>query len=95
MGYILLEFDSDAYGEADFARNAEERHSVPGVGICGEGIPLSLFPRTQNCGISSTMEVEYVVTAGDVKETPYVTGILTFLMPSLGSESLEVFEDNM
>ena len=41
-----------------------------------------------------TTEAEYVAMADGVKEAHYVGGVLVFLMPSLGSPSIGVFEDN-
>ena len=48
----------------------------------------------QNCVTLSTTEVEYVAMADGVKGAwLYVQGVLVFLMPSLGSPSIGVFED--
>ena len=48
----------------------------------------------QKCVTLSITEAEYIAMAGGVKEALYVRGVLVFLMPSLGSPSIGVFEDN-
>ena len=55
---------------------------------------MSWFSRTQKCVTLSTTEAEYVAMANGVKEALYVRGVLVFLMPSLGSPSNKLFEDN-
>ena len=55
---------------------------------------MSWFPRPQKCVTLSTTEAECVAVADGVKEALYVRGVLFFLMPSLGSPSIGVFEDN-
>ena len=55
---------------------------------------MSCFSRTQTCVTLSTTEAEYVAMADGVKEALYVRGVLVFLMPSLGSPSIGVFEDS-
>ena len=54
---------------------------------------MSWFSRTQKCVTLSTTEVEYVAMANGVKEALCVRGILVFLMPSLGTMSIGVYED--
>ena len=54
---------------------------------------MSCFSRTQTCVTLSTTEAEYVAMANGVKEALYVRGVSVFLMPSLGSPSIGVFED--
>ena len=58
------------------------------------GTLVSSFCRTQKCATLSTTEAEYVAMADGVKEALYVRGVLVFLMPSLGSPSNKLFEDN-
>ena len=55
---------------------------------------MSWFSRPQKCVTLSTTEAEYVAIADGVKEALYVRGVLVFLMPSVGSPSIRVFEDN-
>ena len=45
------------------------------------------------CVTLSTTEAEYVAMTDGVKEPMCVRGGLVFLMPSLGSPSIGVFED--
>ena len=59
------------------------------MGVCW--CPGSL---TQKCVTLSTTEAEYVAMADGGKEALHVRGILAFLMPSLGSMSIGVYEDN-
>ena len=91
---MQLEFDLEIYVDADYAHKAEDRRSVSGVGVsCGRAL-VSWFSRTQKCVTLFTTEAEYVAMADGVKEALYVRGILAFLMPSLGSMSIGVYEDN-
>ena len=46
------------------------------------------------CVTLSTTEAEYEAIADGVKEALCVRGILAFLIPSLGSTSIGVYEDN-
>ena len=55
---------------------------------------MSWFSRTRKCVTLSNTEAEYVAMADGVKEALYVSGILAFLMPSLGAMSIGVYEDN-
>ena len=54
---------------------------------------MSWFSRTQKCVTLSTTEAEYVAIADGVTGALYVSGILAFLMPSLGPMSIGVYED--
>ena len=89
-----MECDLQTYENADCAHKAEDRRSVSGLAVCCGGTPVSWFSRTQKCVTLSTTEAEYVAMADGVKEALYVRGVLVFLMPSLGSPSIGVFEDN-
>ena len=82
------------YVDADYAHKADDKRSISGVAICWGGTLVSWFPRTQTCVTLSTTESEIVATADVVKEALQVRGVLFFLMPSLGSPSIGVFEDN-
>ena len=44
---------------------------------------------TQKCVTLSTTKAEYVAMADGVKEALYVRGVLVFLIPSLGSQSIK------
>ena len=55
---------------------------------------MSRFSRMKKCVTLSTTEAEYVAMADGVKEALYVREVLVFLMPSLGSPSIGVFEDS-
>ena len=94
MGDVQLEYDLETYVDADYAHKAEDRRSVSGVAVSCGGTLVSWFSRTQKCVTLSTTEAEYVAVADGVKEALYVRGVLVFLMPSLGSPSIGVFEDN-
>ena len=94
LGDVQLEYDLETYVDADYAHKAEDRRSVSGVAVCCGGTLVSWFSRTQKCVTLSTTEAEYVAMADGVKEALYVRGVLVFLMPSLGSPSIGVFEDN-
>lgn len=91
---VQLEYDLETYVDADYAHKADDRRSVSGVAVCCGGTLVSWFSRTQKCVTLSTTEAEYVAMADGVKEALYVRGVLVFLMPSLGSPSIGVFEDN-
>ena len=91
---IQLEFDLDTYVDADYAHKAEDRRSVSGAAICCGGTLVSWFSWTQKCVTLSTTEAEYVAMTDGVKEALYVRGILKFLMPSVESKGIGVFEDN-
>ena len=91
---VQLEYDLETYVDADYAHNAEDRRSVCGVTICWGATLVSLFSRTQKCVTLFITEAEYVAMADVVKEALYVRGVLVFLMPSLRSPSIGVFEDN-
>ena len=89
-----MEHGLDTYVDADYAHKADDRRSVSGVAVCCGDTLVSWFPRPQKCVTLSTTEAECVAVADGVKEALYVRGVLFFLMPSLGSPSIGVFEDN-
>ena len=94
LGSVQLEFDLETYVDAHYAHKVEDRRSVSGVAVnCGCAL-VSWSSRTQTCVTLSTTEAEYVAIADGVKEAQYVRGILAFLMPSLGSMSIGVYEDS-
>ena len=80
--------------DADYAHKADDRRSVSVVAVCCGGTLVSWFSRTQKCVTLSTTETEHVAMTDGVKEALDVKGVLVFLMPSLGSPSVGVFEDN-
>ena len=80
--------------DADYAHKADDRRSVSGVAVCCGVTLVSWFSTTQKCVTLSTTEAEYVALADGVEEARYVRGGLVFLVPSLGSPSIGVFEDN-
>ena len=94
LGSVQLGFDLETYVDADYTHKAEDRRSVSGVAVSCGGALVSWFSRTQKYVTVSTTEAEYVAMADGVKEALYVRGILAFLMPSLGSMSIGVYEDN-
>ena len=94
LGNVQLEYDLETYVDADYAHKAEDRRSVSGVAVCCRGTLVFWFSRTQKYVTPSTTEAEYVSMADGVKEALCVRGVLVFLMPSLGSPSIGVFEDN-
>ena len=94
MGFAQLEFDLETYVNADYAHKVEDRRSVSGVAVSCGGALVSWFSRTQKCVTLSTTKAEYVAMADGVKEALNVRGILAFLMPSLGSMSIGVYEDS-
>ena len=91
LGDVQLEYDLEAYVDADYAHKADNRRSVYDVAVCYGGTRVPWFSRTQKCVTLSTTEPEYVAMADGVKEPLYVRRVLAFLMPSLGSPSIEVF----
>ena len=91
---VQLDYDLETYVDADYAHKADDKRSVSGVAVCCGGTLVSWFSRTQECVTLSTTEAGYVAMADGVKEALYVRGVLVFLMPSLGSPSIGVFEDN-
>lgn len=94
LGSVQLEFDLKTYIAADYAHEAENRRSVSDMAVsCGRGL-VFWFRRTQKCVALSATEAEYIVMAEGVKGALYVRGILTFLVPSLESMSIGVYEDN-
>ena len=94
LGDVQLENDLQTYVDAAYAHKAEDRRSVYGVSVCCGGTLVSWPSRTQKYVTLSTTEVEYVAMVDGVKEALYVRGVLVFLMTSLGSPSIGVFEDN-
>ena len=84
----------ETHVDADYAHKVEDRRSVSGVAVCCGGTLASWFSRTQKCVTLFTTEAEYVAMADGVKEALYVRGVLVFLMPSLGSPGMGVFEDD-
>ena len=91
---VQLDYDFETYVDADYSHKADYRRPVSGVAVCCGGTLVSWFSRTQKCVTLSTTEAEYVAMDDGVKETLYVREVLVFLMPSLGSPSIGVFEDN-
>ena len=91
---VQLEHDIETYEDALYAHKVEDKRSVSGVAVCCGGTLVSWFSRTQKCVTLSTTEAEYVAMADGVKEALYVRGVLVFLMPSLGSPGMGVFEDD-
>ena len=91
---VQLEYDLEAYVDADSAHKAEDRRSASGVAVCCGGTLVSWFSRMQKCVTTSPTETEYVAMADGVKESLYLSGVLFFFMPSLGSPGIGVFEDN-
>ena len=91
---VRLEYDLETYVDADYAHKADNMRSVSGVAVCCGGTLESWFSRTRKCVSLSTTEAEYVAMATGVKEALHVRGVLVFLMPSLGSPCIGVFEDN-
>ena len=89
-----MEYDLETYVDADYAHRADDRRSVSGVAVRCGGTLVSRFSRTQKCVTLSTTEAECVAIADGVKESLYVRGAFVFLMPSLGSPSIGVLEDN-
>ena len=91
---VQLDYDLETYVDGYYAHKADGRRSVSCVAVCCGGTLVSWSSRTQKCLALSTTEAEYVAMADGVKEAHYVGGVLVFLMPSLGSPSIGVFEDN-
>ena len=89
-----MQYDLETYVDADYAHKADDRRSVLGVAVCCGGTLASWFSRKQKRVTLSTKEAEYVAMGDGVKEALYVRGVLMFLMSSLGSPSIGVFEDN-
>ena len=94
MGSVQLECDLETYVDADYAYKEEDRRSFSGMAVSCGGALVSWFSKTQTCATLFTTEAEYVAMADKVKEALYVRGILAFLMPSLGSMSIGVYEDS-
>ena len=86
-----MEYDIETYVNADYALRSEDRRSISGAAVCCRGTLLSGFLERRNL---STTEAVYVATADGVKEALYVRGVLVFLMLSLGSPNIGVFEAN-
>ena len=82
----------DSYVDGDYAHKAQDRRSVSGAAVCCGGTLVSWSFRTQKCVTLSTTGAAYVAMADGVKEALYVRGILTFLLPSLESTSIGVYE---
>ena len=93
LGGVQLEYNLETYVDADYAHKAEDKRSVSGVAVCCGRTLVFWFSRTQKCITLSTIETEYVAMADGVKEVLYVRGVLVFLMLSLGSPSIGVFEN--
>ena len=91
---VQLEYDLDMYVNADYAHKTDDRRPVSGVAVCCGGTLVSWFSRTQKCVTLSTTRAKYVAMADEVKDALYARGVLVFRMPSLGSPSIGVFEDN-
>ena len=94
LGNVYLEYDLETYVDADYAHKVEDSCSVSGVGVCSGETLVSWFSRTQECVTLATIGAEYVAMADGVKEALCVRGLSVFLLPSLGSPSIGVFENN-
>ena len=94
LEHMQLEYYLKTHVDADYAHKADDRRSVLGVAVCCGGTLASWFSRKQKRVTLSTKEAEYVAMGDGVKEALYVRGVLMFLMSSLGSPSIGVFEDN-
>ena len=91
---VQLEYDLETYVDADYAHKADDRRAISGVAVRYGSTLVSWFSKTQKCVTLSITEAVYVAMADGVKEALYVKRVLLFLMPSLGSPSIRVFEDN-
>ena len=94
LGSVQWKFDLETYVNADYAHKREDRRSVFGVDVSCAGALVFWFPRTQTCVTLCTTEAEYVAMADGGNEALYVRVILVFLMPSLGTMSIGVYEDS-
>ena len=89
-----MAYGPKTYVDADYDHKAGNGRSVSGVAVCCGGTLVYWFSRTNKCNATlSTTEAEYVAMTDGVKEPMCVRGGLVFLMPSLGSPSIGVFED--
>ena len=91
---VEMEYDIETYVNADYAHKVDDSRSFSGVAVCCGGTLVSWLSRTQKCVTLFTIEFEYVAMADGVKEALCVRRVLVILMPSLGSPSIGVFEDN-
>ena len=91
---VQLNYDLETYVDADHANKADDRRSFSVVAFCCGGTLVSWFSSRQKCVAPSATEAEYVAMADGVKEALYVRRYLVFLIPSMGSPNIGVFEDN-
>ena len=91
---VQLEYGIGTNVDADYANSAEDRSSASGVAVCCRGTLVSWFSRMQKSVTLSTTDAEYMAKADEVKAALYVKEVLVFFMPSEGSPSFGVFEDN-
>lgn len=82
------------FADADYGSKATDRRSVSGGLIMCGGACVSWFSRTQKCVTLSTTEAEYVAMGEAVKELLFLRQVWHFMLPSLGTPCVTVFEDN-
>ena len=88
-------YDLDTCVDADYAHKADDGRSISGMAVCCGGTLLLRCSRTQKCVTLYTSKAEYVPMTDGLKEALNlnVRGVSIFLMLSLWSPSIGVFED--
>ena len=80
--------------DANYAEKADDRRSVSGVAVTLGNSVVSWVSSTQKIVTLSTTEAAYVALGDGVKEALFAKSVLSFIVPSLSENCIEVFVDN-
>ena len=80
--------------DAKCAEKADDRRSLSGVVVIVGKSSVSWFSSTQEIVTLSTTEAKYVALGDEVKEALFVKGVLSFIIPSISENCIQVFVDN-
>jgi hypothetical protein len=89
----LVDTNLEAFADADFANDVDDRHSRSGVLVLLGGSPIIWVSRKQQSNVGSTTEAEYVALALGTQEVLWARQLLTELgFPPSGPT--RIHEDN-
>ena len=71
------------FADANYADKADDRRSVSRVAVTVGKASVSWFSSTQKIVTLSTTEAKYVALGDGVKETLFVKGVISFIIPSI------------
>ena len=82
------------FADANYAEKADDRRSVSGVAVTLGNSVVSWVSSTQKIVTLSTTEAEYVALGDGVKEPWFAKSVLSFIVPSLSENCIDVFVDH-